>query len=265
MSKPFFQNNTSPSVSHGRIVNTKQTTPAKHSLHRLMSAPLWLWMSVWIAGLVVSVIIHEWSMLDFWIQDFFYNTQTSNWLVAARDPLPRFMFYLLPKWGMISTTVALGFWLGSDLLGKRYRSRECRARLVLFLTLICTPLVVGLIKRYSGVWCPAELTRYGGEHVYRMLFQSRSLDEKVGHCFPGGHASAGFAFMAMFYLSESKKMGLFLGLFGCAVGWVMGLYQMFKGAHFMSHTTTTMCIAGVIAMLAAHFILNHESDGHISG
>lgn len=214
----------------------------------------WRLILIWGLGLVVSLLVHEYTNLDFWIQDFFFNRQTDNWWVAARDPIPRFVFYNLPKWCMIITTVCIGFWIGSDLLGKRHNTRQSRARMVLFISLIATPAVVGLIKKYSGVWCPSELTRYGGEHVFRYLFQSQPANEKVGHCFPAGHASAGFGFLALYYLPNARETRRLLGLLGMSFGWIMGLYQMFKGAHFLTHTTTTMCIAGLIVITAARFL-----------
>lgn len=207
-------------------------------------------MSVWILGLLASVLIHECTRLDFWVQDFFYDQSTGLWWIAARDALPRFCFYLLPKWTMIALTIALAAWVASDRLRKRHRTRNWHARLALLICLVAVPLIVGLIKRYSGVWCPAELTRYGGDHAFRLLFQSRPVGQKIGHCFPAGHASAGFAFLALYFLPASKRAQLKFGAIGMAIGWIMGLYQMFKGAHFLTHTTTTMCIAGIIVLTA---------------
>lgn len=237
-----------------------QTISSTHS----ESHSRWLWIALWAAGLLASVLVHEWTSLDFWVQNFFYSNQTGDWLIASRDQLPRMVFYLLPKWSMIAITIALGCWLATDLFTKRLDTRECRGRFLLFICLIATPLVVGLIKRYSGVWCPSELTQYGGDHTFRLLFQSQPHGVKTGHGFPGGHASAGFAFMAAYYLPAAKNKRLIYGLTGCLAGWIMGLYQMFKGAHFLSHTTTTMCIAGLIATLLAQLILKNDDMAIVS-
>lgn len=213
--------------------------------------PVYKWVAWWTAGLLASLLIHECTSLDFVVQNIVYSQSTGNWWVSSRDMLPRVVFYLLPKWFMITFTIALGLWVVYDRLRKRHQTRQWYARLVLFLSLILTPLIVGLIKHYSGVWCPSELTQYGGDHTFRLLFQLHPLDEQVGHCFPAGHASAGFAFLALYYLPAAQKQRLKFAAVGMTMGWVMGLYQMFKGAHFLSHTTTTMCIAGLIAVCVA--------------
>lgn len=212
------------------------------------------WATIWSMGLLVSLLIHECTRLDFVVQEFFFSRITGNWWVSSRDMLPRVVFYLLPKWFMIAFTVALGIWLAWDRVRNFHKTRAWHARLALLICLILTPLIVGLVKRYSGVWCPSELTQYDGNHTFRILFQARPEGQTVGHCFPAGHASAGFAFLALFYLPSSPRRRLKLAAVGMTMGWVMGLYQMFKGAHFLSHTTTTMCIAGLIAVCVARAI-----------
>ena len=44
---------------------------------------------------------------------------------------------------------------------------------------------------------------------------------------------------------RAKKAGL---AFGLGVGWFMGIYQMLVGAHFLSHTVTTMILAWIFTL-----------------
>jgi membrane-associated PAP2 superfamily phosphatase len=58
-----------------------------------------------------------------------------------------------------------------------------------------------------------------------------------GRCFPGGHASAGFALMAFYFAWRDTDATLARWFLGVALvaGMVMGWTQMMRGAHFLSH------------------------------
>jgi membrane-associated PAP2 superfamily phosphatase len=85
--------------------------------------------------------------------------------------------------------------------------------------------------------CPSDLSLYGGDLPLLGLLAHMPAGIKAGHCFPGGHASGGFALMAFYFaFRESKpyfaRAMLFLGLF---VGFAMGWAQIMRGEHFLSH------------------------------
>ncbi|MEI3479028.1 MAG: phosphatase PAP2 family protein [Bilophila sp.] len=85
-----------------------------------------------------------------------------------------------------------------------------------------------------------------------------------GKCFPAGHASGGFALMMLFFAFPRRLrwFGLALGL---AAGWWMGLYQMLRGQHFLSHTLFTMIGAWMIIVLIAVILPEAErpADGPV--
>ena len=119
-----------------------------------------------------------------------------------------------------------------------------------------TPLVVATLKSVTGVYSPVDLLPYGGEFPHIGFLKQLYLSGQVsgGRSFPAGHASGGFALMALYYLPLSrlkKKALLFTGLIA---GWLMGLYQMGRGEHFLSHTLTSMFIALAIMTCAAKLI-----------
>ena len=157
----------------------------------------WPWIAAWSGGLLLSLFDHELaSAVDFAVQECFFRGEATNvgvWLIDSDAMVPRLVFYLGPKWLTIAAIVGLGLWLLSDRLRGRPVDRWVEARWRLLLVLICVSAMVGLIKRYSGVWCPKELIRYGGEHAYRLLLQGRADGPQLGQCFTGGRASAGFA------------------------------------------------------------------------
>ncbi len=212
-------------------------------------------MLVSLVGLIASITIHETTSLDMFVQDRLYDAQRDQWVVDKNAPLPRLFFYNLPKYTVAGLGVVLVVSLILDRVHGRAETFASRQRFFLLLCLIFIPLAVAIIKRYSGVFCPAELTRYGGKQALRMLFQSRPPGAEVGHCFPGGHASAGFALVAFSLLPRGRttRWGLLAG--ALTVGWGMGVYQMAKGAHFLTHTLTTMFIALVMALLLGVWLL----------
>jgi membrane-associated PAP2 superfamily phosphatase len=41
--------------------------------------------------------------------------------------------------------------------------------------------------------------------------------------------------------------------FGMATGWIVGIYQMLKGVHYLSHTITTMFLVWTIILVLSRF------------
>ncbi len=64
-----------------------------------------------------------------------------------------------------------------------------------------------------------------------------------GRCFPAGHASGGFALMSLCLFPVSNRNRKLLLLVGFTLGWLMGLYQMARGEHFITHTLFTMFLS----------------------
>ena len=67
------------------------------------------------------------------------------------------------------------------------------------------------------------------------------LSATAGHCFPGGHASSGFALLVGYFIYRTTrpKRAYFFLLAALILGFAMGWAQMMRGAHFLSHTLWT--------------------------
>ena len=130
------------------------------------------------------------------------------------------------------------------------------------LVLITVPALAGWGKNISNTFCPSEIRRYGGDVPYVKLCEPYPANDKPkrrGHCFPAGHASGGFALLGLMWLRRTRGWkfgGLALGL---GLGWWMGGYQMLKGAHYLSHTVTTMLVAWIV-MLAWRRVIRPQAD-----
>lgn len=223
---------------------TRRSLEARH---------VWISLAAWLLGLLASLYIHDFTRLDFVVQDLFYRAESQRWLVDSDAPLPRLVFYRMPKWFMIAAISGLAVWL----VGLRVRgimSTAGRSCWMMLLCLTVVPAIVGLMKKYSGVWCPSELVRYGGSHTFHLLFAARPAGVAVGCNFPAGHATAGFAWLGLRLLPIEPRWRVTWGFAALTLGWVLGAYQMLKGAHFLSHTLATMCIAGAVTLLISQAV-----------
>lgn len=103
-----------------------------------------------------------------------------------------------------------------------------------------------MIKQNSGVSCPYSIQRYGGSVADSLGdFQTSSYRrrESVVGCWPSGHASGGFALLALAFLSRSRRIRTIFALTGLVAGSSMGIYQVLRGAHFPSHILLTLIIS----------------------
>lgn len=218
---------------------------------------------LWIAllGLVATLCIEVITPLDIRLQDHFYNFQQHQWLVDASSKLPRFWFYKFPKILLFS----FGGFLLLSVFGVKPIARLLpwtrRETLYLIVCLAGIPLLVGTGKNLTRVHCPSELIRYGGtEEYHRILSTDKSYNKVPPHCFPAGHASGGFALLAFYFIRRNPWMLLP----GMIYGWTMGLYQMFKGAHFLSHTLFTMFLATAFSAIVSYFFFRRKQGAELS-
>jgi membrane-associated PAP2 superfamily phosphatase len=106
------------------------------------------------------------------------------------------------------------------------------------------------LKRITGVVYPCHVVRYGGKQPYRTLLQSipKVAGRVRGRGFPAAHCSGAFALMALYFVmpEQTRWVGLAVGL---VAGWTVGIYQMLKGVHYLSHTVVTMFMAWMIILI----------------
>lgn len=204
------------------------------------------------ALLLAVFAVFEITGIDLWLQDHFYNFTTHAWLVDADAPLPRLLFYTGPK--------ALIWVLGIGLLvlaSVPVRWREhlpfrgaCRRDLwIVILTLATAPALIATSKATTNVFTPDAIRRYDGFAPYVKVLEAypeNDRPQRRGRGFPAGHASGGFALLALAGLVRTQR-GRSLGVgIGLTLGSIMGAYQMFKGAHYLSHTLITALFCWIV-------------------
>lgn len=208
-----------------------------------------MWPAV--ALLVIFFLIFEFTGVDLWVQDKFFDFATGKWIVDGHAEFGRIWFYTGPK--VLIILLGLGV-LTLALSPQRWRAKMPFKALgrrhlwIAFLTIGTVPAAIGQLKATTNIFCPSEIRRYGGDVPYVRVVESypkNDTPDRCGRCFPAGHASGGFALLALMGLAMTRRgqrLGLALGL---GFGWVMGLYQMMKGSHYLSHTVITMLIAWI--------------------
>jgi membrane-associated PAP2 superfamily phosphatase len=209
-------------------------------------------------GVAVTVALFELTSWDLAVQDQFFDFQTGSWLVDRAWAVPRAIFYSGIKNVIILGGLALIVLLAGPEKWRNWFGFSRRRLAVAVLTLACVPCLMAVGKETTNVFCPWDLSRYGGEVPYVKVLESFPDDEKPqkrGKGFPAGHASGGFALVGVLWLRNSRRWKRGWMIASVGIGWVMGTYQILKGAHFLSHTLVTMFAAWIIAAFWAWFLL----------
>jgi len=225
--------------------------------------PGWkLYRTLWpaIVMLLGLFFYFENSSLDLRLQDHFFVPSTGAWLVDRDNLLLKWIFYKGAK-GVI---IAIGlFFLVLSLGPAAWRNRFAipdparRRVLVVVLAVILIPFTIGRIKQWTYVACPWDIERYGGELPYLKVMEPYppgTRPDILITAFPAAHPSGGFALLSLAGLAATRRRQLLGISIGLGMGTFMGLYQMAKGAHYLSHVVTTALLAW-IGILVLHRLL----------
>ena len=209
------------------------------------------------AFLLIAVIaLFQFSNLDIFVQSFFYDFDKKSWLIDKNEPILKFFFYdgiknLLLFFGLLILVSLIFF--RKNILVQEYK----KGLIIVLLSAILVPSIIGFLKDITNTPCPCNIVYFNGTYPDKKVFDSYPKDfvqkSKV-KCWPAGHASGGFALMALFFLfktPKNQKKALFVALI---IGWSMGTYKMLLGDHFFSHTIITMLMAWLIILIIVKFI-----------
>jgi membrane-associated PAP2 superfamily phosphatase len=125
-----------------------------------------------------------------------------------------------------------------------------RPLLALLLSVAVSTLLVSSLKHVTRMDCPWDASIYGGPHPYFNLLQARPAGIRPSGCFPAGQASAGYAWVALYFFFMSvrpawRRIGLAIGI---CFGLVLGIAQQLRGAHYLSHDLWTLAISWLVAL-----------------
>lgn len=153
----------------------------------------------------------------------------------------------------LATVVFVAMWLTVVWPRGPFRAWPRSQRLAVAVTVTLALATVSGLKQLSLTSCPSALIEFGGPAAHVSHWAWGVSDGGTGHCFPGGHVSSAFGFMALAFPwlarrdARSQRLGAGvlggIGLFGL----VLGLSQTLRGAHFPSHTLWSLWLCASVS------------------
>jgi membrane-associated PAP2 superfamily phosphatase len=194
-----------------------------------------------LAGAVLIVTLDlDRRITHAWFYDFVHGTWLGEGSGAwwARD-----LLHSAGRWLVrLVAFAALIAWVAT-----RFRRRAAFA----FLAILLATGVVGGLKTVTNVDCPWDLEEFNGDRPYVGLFADRPAGLPHARCFPGAHASSGFALMFGYFLlrDSSRRWARWALAGGLLVGLLFSLGQEARGAHFVSHDLTSAAVVWFVQLV----------------
>jgi membrane-associated PAP2 superfamily phosphatase len=196
--------------------------------------------SIILAGLLLCL---EFTNLDVWLASHFYDIELKRWpykdhwlTQTVLHKGGRFFVYAI---GVGLLLFSLATWRAKSTF---YAIRHQLTFLVL--AGLTGPIIITYLKSHTHIYCPWDLTLFGGRKPHIRLFDSIQDDLTIGHCFPSGHSGLGFTFVSLyFFFLLVKPVYKYYGLsVGLVTGLIFGFAQEIRGAHFFSHDVFSLAI-----------------------
>ena len=206
----------------------------------------------WCAAFWMIVLLFDASGADAWFIRL-YGTASGfpwrdHWLTS--DVMHR--GGRVASWLLFGVTVALTVrpWQAIAMMPRRHRVWWVAC------TVLCL-LLIPLIKRISLTSCPWDLRDFGGPADWVSHWNWGAADGGSGRCFPSGHASGAFGFLAGYFALREyapRAARLWLGAV-MVLGMLFGWAQLMRGAHYLSHALWTAAICWSVTLLTFHTTL----------
>jgi membrane-associated PAP2 superfamily phosphatase len=217
--------------------------PLSVSPHPQVLASLWLWGTLLLLTLAWDASGSDLSAMTWLGGPDGFAWREHWWLSNVMHSGAKQLAVLLYLGVLAMSLWPLGIW--------QQLTRSQRLEIAMGITL--SLVVVTAIKRISLTSCPWELQAFGGAASYVSHWSWGEADGGGGACFPGGHASSAFAFIAlslpwlMSMDKDQQRLGRAMTAAILLTGLVLGLAQTLRGAHYPSHTAWTALVCAATA------------------
>ncbi|BCN39008.1 hypothetical protein ALDI51_23270 [Alicycliphilus denitrificans] len=202
---------------------------------------------LWILTLLLFSLLVLWDAagLDLPLARLFGSAQGFAWrnqhtFMMLMHELPRYAS------GVLLAMLALGVFRPWGFLHRLTVAQRWQ----LVLSVAAGLLAVSALKRLSATSCPWDLAEFGGAAQYVSHWAWSLRDQGPGHCFPAGHASSAFAYVAGWFVLRRAAPGVAGAWLAAALlaGTVLGVAQQMRGAHYMSHTLWTAWVCWAVGL-----------------
>lgn len=233
-----------------------ENLPVMPNLHNSTLTSMRLLRSSVIALLLalIATLIIDRLQLDMRLAQWLYHLEGDQWALKEHWLFSEVLHLQGRQASVILLLFALVLLITSFILSplKPYRR-------VLTYLVIAPSITSGLVllgKRTTGISCPWSLQPFGGDVPYTPLFQ-QLFSGSEDACFPAGHASAGYAWFALYFAAALVlPRWRFVALaFALGTGLIFGAAQELRGAHFLSHDIWSLAICWSSSALLAYWIL----------
>ncbi|MFQ3220873.1 MAG: membrane-associated PAP2 superfamily phosphatase [Paraglaciecola sp.] len=209
--------------------------------------------NIWFSILLLMPIL-QLSGFDEWLASQIYHVYgdwhwQQSWLLETVVHKGGRLLMIAVVLLMLLTTV-VSYWRGwGNNISRLTGGYVCIATLT-------SIIAVSLLKRLTTLPCPWDLAKFGGDQGPVYLYDVFSSKLDIGHCFPSGHASGGFALFSLYFAARilfpkyqgDNKLNLWF-LPGLCLGLVFGLAQQLRGAHFISHDIASALVCWTVCAL----------------
>jgi membrane-associated PAP2 superfamily phosphatase len=188
----------------------------------------------------------EW--LDLQVQSWFWDGR--EWLIPKDAGWAHRLAYDGPKLVLYFLALGLGWGVVAPHRSPAWLGR--RRATYLLLTMLVTVLVCTQLREVTSMATPRQLAQYGATPgwPHLLLFEAKPPGYPSA-AFPAGHASGGFALLAFAFAWSTPSVRRRSVLVALVYGGGMGLYQIARGEHFLSHTLATAALAWLLAAVGA--------------
>jgi len=206
----------------------------------------WRWHAWWplLGFVLVFGLLEVFSLDRAFATEWYFNVNSGEWLGAgAGDWWARGLLHTGGGWLVRAIgALALVTWALSFRVEHLRDWRRAAGFVVLAMAL--STGIVGVLKAVTNVDCPWDLIGFGGHNPYVALFADRPDALPHAKCFPGAHASSGFALVCFYFVLRDRSARLARWALASAilVGVAFSIGQEARGAHFLSHDLTSAAI-----------------------
>ena len=223
-----------------QAVTSAPSTP----LRAPTQAPLRPWLIVTVIAFAITALWdaagQDVALAGWWGLPDGFALRSNHFLVLYMHEVMRMLGWV------VVVVLSVGVWFPFGVLRRLPVQRRVQWVASILLSLAC----VAIIKRTSATSCPWDLQLFGGVAEYVSHWRWGVQDGGSGHCFPAGHAAAGFAFIGGYFAlwRDAPRAARWWLVGVLIVGTALGLGQQMRGAHYMSHTLGTAWLCWTIGL-----------------